>query len=141
MLKQWNRVFDNRVDPLVKQMEKLHTVLAHDMVQAVAFLAQAIQTLDAYAEVAPPRPARSGPAGRPERRAGGQTMKASSNRLSGITKELRAQWQDTKAYWKDAKSQEFERRYMEELLASVDRAVTVIEQLDKLITKIRKDCE
>ena len=68
-------------------------------------------------------------------------MKASSNRLSGITKELRAQWQDTKAYWKDAKSQEFERRYMEELLASVDRAVTVIDQLDKLVSKIRKDCE
>jgi len=54
VLKQWNRVFDNRVDPLVKQMEKLHTVLAHDMVHAVAFLAQAINTLDAYAEVAPP---------------------------------------------------------------------------------------
>ncbi len=54
VLKQWNRVFDNRVDPLVKQMEKLHTVLAHDMVQAVAFLAQAIRTLDAYAEVKPP---------------------------------------------------------------------------------------
>ena len=53
MLKQWRRVFDNRVDPLVKQMEKLHTVLAHDMVQAVAFLTQAISTLDAYAEVAP----------------------------------------------------------------------------------------
>jgi len=54
VLKQWRRVFDNRVDPLVKQMEKLHTVLAHDMVQAVAYLAQAIQTLDAYAGVAPP---------------------------------------------------------------------------------------
>jgi hypothetical protein len=54
VLKQWNRVFDNRVDPLVKQMEKLHTVLAHDMVKAVAFLGQAIRTLDAYAKVAPP---------------------------------------------------------------------------------------
>ena len=54
VLKQWNRVFDNRVDPLVKQMEKLHTVLAHDMVQAVAFLGQAIRTLDAYTAVAPP---------------------------------------------------------------------------------------
>ena len=53
-LKQWNRVFDNRVGPLVKQMEKLHTVLANDMVQAVAFLTQAISTLDAYAEIAPP---------------------------------------------------------------------------------------
>jgi hypothetical protein len=26
-------------------------------------------------------------------------------------------------------------------MASVDKAVTVIEQLDKLIDKIRKDCE
>jgi hypothetical protein len=42
------------VDPLVKQMEKLHSVLAHDMVQAVAFLTQAVKTLEAYAEVAPP---------------------------------------------------------------------------------------
>ena len=54
VLKQWSRVYDNRVGPLVKQMEKLHTVLAHDMVQAVAFLAQAVNTLGAYAEVAPP---------------------------------------------------------------------------------------
>ena len=54
VVKQWNRVFDNRVGPLVKQMEKLHTVLANDMVKAVAFLTQAISTLDAYAEIAPP---------------------------------------------------------------------------------------
>ena len=54
VLKQWSRVYDNRVGPLVKQMVKLHTVLAHDMVQAVAFLAQAVNTLDAYAEGAPP---------------------------------------------------------------------------------------
>jgi acyl transferase domain-containing protein len=68
VLKQWNRVFDNRVDPLVKQMEKLHSVLAHDMVQAIAYLAQAIETLDKYAEVAPPAPvpgAPSQPGGKP----------------------------------------------------------------------------
>jgi len=68
-------------------------------------------------------------------------MKASGSRLVGLTMELRTQWQDTKDYWKDAKSQEFERRFMEELLASVDRTVTVIDQLDKLVSKIRKDCE
>ncbi len=68
-------------------------------------------------------------------------MKTSSTRLAWIKKELRAQWLDTKAYWKDAKSLEFEHKYMEELLASVDRTVTVIEQLDKLVEKIRKDCE
>ena len=60
VLKQWNRVFGNRVDPLVKQMEKLHTVLSNDMVRAVAYLAQAIQTLDAYAEIGPA--AAAGPA-------------------------------------------------------------------------------
>ena len=68
-------------------------------------------------------------------------MMASGNRLSGITKELRAHWLDTKTYWKDSKSQEFEHRYMEELLASVDRTVTVIDQLEKLLTKIKTDCE
>jgi predicted ATPase len=54
VVKQWNRVFDNRVDPLVKQMEKLHTVLANDMVKAAAFLKQAIDTLHNYAGIVPP---------------------------------------------------------------------------------------
>ena len=53
ILKQWNREFDSRVDPLAKQLEKLHTVLAIDMVQATAYLSQAIDTLAAYAEMAP----------------------------------------------------------------------------------------
>jgi len=52
-VKQWNRVFDNRVGPLVKQMEKLHSVLANDMVKAVAYLAQAIDTLHNYAGIIP----------------------------------------------------------------------------------------
>ena len=72
VVKQWNRVFDNRVDPLVKQMEKLHTVLANDMVQAVAFLTQAVQTLGAYAEVAPPPAAGPAPAGSKGAEPGGQ---------------------------------------------------------------------
>jgi len=70
-----------------------------------------------------------------------ETMKASGNNLSAITRELWAQWQHTKASWKDARSEEFERKYLEELLASVDRTVTVIEQLDKVLMKVRKDCE
>jgi ABC-type phosphate transport system auxiliary subunit len=63
VVKQWNRVFENRASPLVKQMEKLHTVLAHDMVQAVAFLAQAITTLHAYADIVPPPATGTAPAG------------------------------------------------------------------------------
>ena len=53
-VKRWNREFDSRADPLVKQTEKLHTVLANDMVQAVAYLTEAINTLAAYQELAPP---------------------------------------------------------------------------------------
>jgi thymidylate synthase len=75
------------------------------------------------------------------RQAAPRAMKASANKVSALTRELWAQWQQTKMSWKDERAQEFEHRYMEELVSSVDRAVTVIDQLDKLITKVRKDCE
>jgi thymidylate synthase len=68
-------------------------------------------------------------------------MKGSANKLSAITRELWSQWQQTKSCWKDARSQEFEKKYLEDLVSSVDRAVTSIDQLDKLVTKVRKDCE
>ena len=68
-------------------------------------------------------------------------MKASGNKLTAITRELWAQWHQTKEHWKDAKCQEFEQKYIDELLHSVDRTVTVIDQLDKLVTKVRNDCE
>ncbi|PWU08384.1 MAG: hypothetical protein C5B50_29780 [Verrucomicrobia bacterium] len=51
VLKKWDRDFESRVDPLVKQTEKLHTVLANDLVQALAYLARTIETLSAYAQV------------------------------------------------------------------------------------------
>jgi hypothetical protein len=68
-------------------------------------------------------------------------MSGNGSKLSALTKGLLFQWQQTKEHWKDAKSQEFERLYIEDLLNSVDKAVTVIEQLDKIVAKIRKDCE
>jgi hypothetical protein len=63
VIKKWSRDFDNRVDPLLKQTEKLQTVLAHDMVQAIAFLTQAINSLHAYAGVA--LPSAAPPSGQP----------------------------------------------------------------------------
>lgn len=51
------------------------------------------------------------------------------------------QWQHTREFWRDTKSAEFEHKYLDELFSSVDKAVGVIEQLDKLLNKIRKDCE
>jgi thymidylate synthase len=63
------------------------------------------------------------------------------NRLDAITRELWSQWQQTREYWRDAKSTEFERQYLLELRSSVDSTVGVIEKLDKLLTKIKHDCE
>ena len=68
-------------------------------------------------------------------------MSASGSRLEGLTKDLRVHWLETKEYWSDAKSQEFEHKYLDELFASVGRAVIVIDQIDKLVSKIKKDCE
>ena len=68
-------------------------------------------------------------------------MSASGARLEVLTKDLRVRWQQTREHWVDAKSLEFEHKYLDELFASVDRAVMVIEQLDKVILKIKKDCE
>lgn len=65
VLKKWNREFEGRVQPLVKQMEKLHTVLSNDMVKAVAYLAQALNTLAAYAELHPVEQASSPPPASP----------------------------------------------------------------------------
>src|SRR2546425_9928747 len=68
VLKQWNREFENRVDPLVKQTEKLHTVLANDMIKAIAYLTEAIKTLAANSERGP-LPSSSIPAPTPEQTA------------------------------------------------------------------------
>ena len=70
LLKKWNRDFGSHVEPLVKQLEKLHTFLTHDMVLAAAYLAEAVKTLEAYAELsssaATPAPAAPASAASPE---------------------------------------------------------------------------
>ncbi|EEF60261.1 hypothetical protein [Pedosphaera parvula] len=62
-------------------------------------------------------------------------------RLATLTTQLRVKWDDTKESWRDAKSIEFEKKYLDELQQSVERAVMIIEKLDKLVTKVRRDCE
>ena len=50
-------------------------------------------------------------------------MIGSKNRLMGLTKELRTEWEQTKQYWNDAKSLEFEQRFLNDLLAGVNQAI------------------
>ena len=69
------------------------------------------------------------------------SLSANKTRLASITKELSGNWQQTKDYWRDAKSEEFERKYMEELFDGVDTAIAVMDQLEKILNRIRTDCE
>lgn len=69
------------------------------------------------------------------------TASGIKNRLMSLTKTVAARWDETKNYWKDTKCQEFEQRYMDELFATVDKTVTVLEKLDEVLAKVRKDCE
>ncbi len=68
-------------------------------------------------------------------------MSASQSRLVGLTQEISLQWAETRNYWRDAKSEEFERLFMTELSAHVNRTVTALSQLDELLKKVRGDCE
>ena len=54
VLKKWDRELENRTDPLLNQVTQLQWFLARDMARAVAYLAQVVRTLEAYADVAQP---------------------------------------------------------------------------------------
>lgn len=69
------------------------------------------------------------------------SMAGNKGRLTGATKELSLKWQQTKNYWRDQKSLEFEQRFLQELFAGMDKTVAIVDKLDELLKKVRKDCE
>jgi hypothetical protein len=70
-LKKWDRELENRSAPLLKEVEQLHGFLTAEMPKAVAYLAQVVRTLDAYAEAG--TPAGGGAAAAPGAEIGGKT--------------------------------------------------------------------
>ena len=85
--KKWSREIQNFTQPLLKEVEQLHTFFTTDMVRAIAYLAQVVKTLDAYAGVAPP-----GAAGAAAKRADstdasletGEAASSPTNQTSGL---------------------------------------------------------
>ena len=69
------------------------------------------------------------------------SLNSTKARLAGLTREVELRWDETRQFWKDSKGDEFEHRFMAELSAEVASAVAAIENLDKLISKARSDCE
>lgn len=61
--------------------------------------------------------------------------------LSMATRQLRERWEETRNSWRDQKAVDFEEAYLSELTESVNGAIRVMEELDKLMEKIHADCE
>lgn len=68
-------------------------------------------------------------------------MSEGRNRLVSLTRELLNEWENTKQYWNDAKSAEFEKRFLDDLQSGVNAAVTNIESLERILSKIHDDCD
>ena len=54
-IKKWHRDFDHLVQPLLKELEHLRTILSADLPKAAAALTQTVKMLDAYAMASPPK--------------------------------------------------------------------------------------
>lgn len=65
-VRRWNREFDNRVDPLARNADKLRHTLTVDMNKAVASLKQSIESLHKYADVQQPGGTRTPASNAPE---------------------------------------------------------------------------
>jgi hypothetical protein len=68
-------------------------------------------------------------------------LQANKATVIAVSKGLSQSWQEVKQSWRDTKQMEFERAYMETLQANLNIAVEAMEKLDKVLTKIRRDCE
>ncbi|MCH1408509.1 MAG: hypothetical protein L7V87_05715 [Verrucomicrobiales bacterium] len=69
------------------------------------------------------------------------SLQNSRGRLLGLSRELIRNWQDTQEIWRDQKVREFDQTYMQPLFDSCDNAIAAMEDLDKLLAKLRNDCE
>ena len=69
------------------------------------------------------------------------SLNASKSRLDGITKELSLHWEQARTYWRDQKSDEFEKKYLDELFALTGKTILIVEKLDEVLKKVRSDCE
>lgn len=69
------------------------------------------------------------------------SLVSNRTRLATLTKILDNSWRDTKDHWQDKQCLQFEKQYIDGLLHNVSSTVEIIGKLDKLITKVRKDCE
>ena len=69
------------------------------------------------------------------------SVRAAGNVLASATKQLWRKWDEAHQEWRDAKADAFEQKYLVELQATVDRAGVVLNQIEKILTQAREECE
>lgn len=69
------------------------------------------------------------------------SVRAAGNVLAASTKQLWRRWDHARHEWRDAKADDFEKKYLEELQATVDRAGVVLNQIEKILEQAKEECE
>ncbi len=96
ILKRWSREYDSRIGPPAKQLDHLRDLLTTDLPRAIVFLAQAVNTLDAYTGIAPAAGASGGaPPAVPDVANGTDPSPASGPPPAPHTAPLRARGRET----------------------------------------------
>jgi len=52
-IRKWTREYDNKLQPLLKELEHLRSLLGVDLPKAALYLAQVVKALETYAQVRP----------------------------------------------------------------------------------------
>ena len=69
------------------------------------------------------------------------SLMGSRTHLATLARELSRNWEHTKEGWQDSRSTEFEAKYLEPLRTQMVATLEALEKLDRVIIKIRSDCE
>ncbi len=68
-------------------------------------------------------------------------IKGCASSLAHASKNLSREWRETEGHWRDAKAREFEREYLADIPAQIAKAVEAMEELDRVLRKVRSECE
>jgi hypothetical protein len=67
--------------------------------------------------------------------------KGCASTLAQAGRNVSTEWQEAQAHWRDAKAAEFQREYLDPLPPQLARAQETLEELHRLLGKIRSECE
>ena len=69
------------------------------------------------------------------------SLMASRTHLATLSRELARNWDYTSEHWQDQRRAEFEVKYLEPLRTQLVASMDAREKLDRILLKIRSDCE